>query len=71
MMKVPRHTHRFGERVVRYDKENGRCVIKRVLKDHEATFQDITELATKEYVEDMANFIESTAYFAQLDESRS
>lgn len=65
--KNPNHTHRFGNKVVRYDKVNNKCVIHTVLQDKDALFEDVTNSVEAEFVKNCASKIEDTEYFNQLD----
>ena len=60
----PAHTHRFDNLLIRYDKENDKCVIKKVISAN-APYHDM-ELHIIDLIK-FKNSIESTKYFKELN----
>lgn len=67
--QVIAHTHRFGDYLAHYDKEDNRCVIKKInhnvpMSDH---FIDCTDSHLEAFNKTCVPAIEATEYFKQLN----
>jgi len=65
--RYARHTHRFGNKLIRYDKENNKCIVRQVLQDSGALFDDITGTVPEDLVKGFCAEVEETTYFKELD----
>lgn len=69
MSNVAAHTHRLGDHIIRYDKENGKCVVKKLMFNQPMSneFRECSIECLNDVRHYIVDTIESTEYFKQLN----